>query len=214
MSAAEATRESGAEVIRHKLRDLANRTVINPSIGLLTALHITPNQITVAGLLGSALAGAVLGWGHLRIGGALVLGGSALDMLDGALARATGKSSKVGALLDSVVDRLAEALILLGLLIYFARLGSLQEIILIFLSFVASVLVSYVKARAEGLGIPCNVGIVTRPERIILLGVGLLVGQVTPFLYILTILSFQTALHRFWHSMREANKQVQAARGA
>jgi CDP-diacylglycerol--glycerol-3-phosphate 3-phosphatidyltransferase len=173
-------------------------------VHLLASLGVTPNSLTYLGLAASGGAAALLATGHLVAGGALVLGGSALDLLDGALARATGKATKFGAFLDSTTDRLAEGAILFGLLVHFARAEATEEVLLIFCAMVAGALVSYVKARAEGLGLSCNVGLVTRPERVVLLGFGLLIDQVTILLYIVAIASFLTAAHRFLHSARQS----------
>ncbi len=198
------TSSPSAEAWRQQLRAKASRYFVDPLIARLAATGITPNALTCLGLAGSAGAGALLAKGHIILGGLVVLLGSALDMLDGALARATGKASKFGAFLDSTTDRLAEAAILFGLLIHFARAGATEEVLLIFSAMVAGVMVSYIKARAEGMGYSCNVGLVTRPERVILLGFGLLIDQPTAFLYLVTIASFFTAGHRFVHVARQA----------
>ncbi|MGH7361493.1 MAG: CDP-alcohol phosphatidyltransferase family protein [Candidatus Methylomirabilales bacterium] len=193
-----------AEAGRLRLRKLLAHYATDPLVRLLASLGVTPNGLTYLGLAASGGAAALLATGHLVAGGALVLGGSAFDLLDGALARATGKATKFGAFLDSTTDRLAEGVILFGLLVHFARAEATEEVLLIFCAMVAGVLVSYVKARAEALGLSCNIGLVTRPERVVLLGFGLLIDQVTILLYIIAIASFFTAVHRFLHSSRQA----------
>ncbi len=111
----------------------------------------------------------------------MLLTSGAFDLLDGAVARATGRVTRFGALLDSVVDRVSEAAILLGLLVfYLSRPPSFDSDLgasLVFIALAGSVMVSYVRARAEGLGVECNLGVMTRPERVVTLGVGLVVGQ-------------------------------------
>ena len=109
----------------------------------------------------------------------------------------------LGALLDSTLDRVSEGAVLLGVLVHVARQDALQETILVFLVLGGSFLVSYVKARAEGLGLSCNVGFFTRPERVLLLAVALLVGHLLVPLYLLVILSFLTAGQRFLHVWRQ-----------
>lgn len=193
-----------SETIRGRLRDLLDRWVTNPVVRLLARLGVTPNVLTIAGLAGSVGAAVALSTGNLVAGGAIVLASGTLDLFDGALARATNTASRVGALLDSTLDRLAEAAILFGLLVHFARRDATEEILLVFLVMTASVLVSYVKARAEALGIACNVGVMTRPERVVLLSIGLLIGHVTILLYVVAVLSFATASHRFVHALRQA----------
>jgi CDP-diacylglycerol--glycerol-3-phosphate 3-phosphatidyltransferase len=132
------------------------------------------------GFLVSVAAGVVISEEYLLLGGCLVLFSGVFDMLDGSLARAKGQCTKFGALLDSTLDRLAEAVVLLGLLIMYSRQPSTWgpwEPMLIYITFVGSVLVSYVRARAEGLGMKCEVGIFTRTERVIVLALGLILGH-------------------------------------
>ncbi|MBI3744304.1 MAG: CDP-alcohol phosphatidyltransferase family protein [Chloroflexi bacterium] len=193
-----------ADAGRAVIKRVATRWVVDPIVRALAKTGVTPDMLTFIGLLGGVAAGVVLGTGHLVIGGAVVLAGSALDMFDGALARATNKVSKAGALLDSTIDRIAEAAIFAGLLYHFVQSGATEQSLLIFAAMTGGVMVSYVKARAEGLGLSCNVGIFTRPERVIFLGFGLLIGQILPFLYIVAILSWLTAAHRYMHSAAQA----------
>ena len=197
-----------AEASRQRLKIVATRYLVSPIVRVLVALRVTPDSLTWLGLAGGGGAAALLWSGHWVWGGIAVLASSALDMLDGALARATGAASKYGALLDSTLDRVGEAVILFGMLGYYARRGDIEETLLLFAAVVVSGLVSYVKARAEGLGIPCNVGIVTRPERIIILGAGLLAGHTATViaLYLITVLSFVTAAHRFLDAGRRARQ--------
>jgi len=129
------------------------------------------------GFLGSVAAAIVIAKEWLLLGGGLVLLSGVFDLFDGPLARAKGQSTRFGAILDSTFDRLGEAAVLLGLLILYLGQHSFREPLLIYITFVGSVLVSYVRARAEGLGIKCEVGIFTRAERVIVLALGLILGQ-------------------------------------
>jgi len=129
------------------------------------------------GFLWSVAAAVVIAKDYLLLGGGLVLLSGAFDLFDGPLARAKGQSTKFGAILDSTFDRLGEAAVLLGLLILYLGQHSFREPLLIYITFVGSVLVSYIRARAEGLGIKCEVGIFTRAERIIVLTLGLILGH-------------------------------------
>jgi CDP-diacylglycerol--glycerol-3-phosphate 3-phosphatidyltransferase len=164
-------------------------------------------MLSVAGLGSSVAAAVVLSDGRFIIGGVIVLAGSSLDLLDGALARATNRVSKLGGFLDSSLDRLADAAVLMGLLAYFVNRGEAQESLVAVAALVGAGTVSYVKARAEGLGLSCDVGLVTRPERIVLLGVGLLTDQVIVFLYAIAILSFITAGQRFLHAAKQLRSE-------
>lgn len=201
----DSSRFSVAQVLRKRVRGLLNLGV-DPLVALLARLHISPNVVSVVGFAIAALAAWPLATGHFVIGGLVLLGGSATDMIDGALARATDSSSKRGGFLDSNLDRVAEASVLFGLLYYFADRGETEEVLLVFAVLATSVLVSYVKARAEGLGLHCDVGVVTRPERVLLLGAGLISGQITVFLYVVAVASLLTFVHRFMYVWTQAGE--------
>jgi phosphatidyl-myo-inositol alpha-mannosyltransferase len=175
---------------------------------LLGRSGISPNMMTTIGLLLTLTVTATLASGHLAWGGVLVLVTSAFDMLDGALARATDRKSTFGAFFDSTVDRYTEALVLLGLLLYYDHLPTAgYEVVWIYLGIVGSLMVSYTRARAEALGFECKVGLLGRPERIILLAIGLLVGWVSFALAILAIFTNFTAAQRVFHVWREDRKR-------
>jgi len=139
----------------------------------------------------------------------LAISGS-LDSIDGALARMTGSASSAGALLDSVVDRLAEGIVLLGGLLLALDTNDATLATLVYIAFAGSMLVSYVAARSQSLGSQQVVGIMTRPERIIVLTVGLLVGYLTIAIWVIAILAPLTALHRFIHSWNKLQKGSKA----
>ena len=135
-----------------------------PVTGVLAKMGVSPNMVTFAGLLGAGVSAWLISEGMLWAGGVVMLLAGVLDLFDGSLARSTGKESPFGALLDSVVDRVSEIVVLLGLLIHYARSDSLEGTVLVYLAVGGSVMVSYLRARSEGLGIDCKVGIMTRPE--------------------------------------------------
>jgi CDP-diacylglycerol--glycerol-3-phosphate 3-phosphatidyltransferase len=171
---------------------------------LLGRSGISPNTITVIGLVLTLAVTYALATGHLIIGGILVLITSAFDMLDGALARATNRKSAFGAFFDSTVDRYAEALVLLGLLIFYEQQpGFRWEVPLVYVSIVGSLMVSYTRARAEGLGFDGKAGLLARPERIILLAFGLIVNWLGFALVVLAILTNFTAVQRIFHVWRQ-----------
>jgi CDP-diacylglycerol--glycerol-3-phosphate 3-phosphatidyltransferase len=159
-------------------------------------------MLSVAGLLGNGVAALLIAQGQLIAGGVVMLLASALDMLDGALARATGKASRFGALLDSVFDRLSEAAVLFGVVLYALDRGNEDQAALAFVAIVGSLMVSYVRARAEGLGVSMTDGLFTRPERVVLLGAALLVGWLTPALWVLAVLTMLTAFQRLYLGAR------------
>jgi len=193
-------------VLNKARRSLGQRANRIPAI-LLAKAGISPNVITTVGLLIAFAVAWVLSTGHFFLGGFLVLVSGAFDMLDGAVARITGTTSKFGALLDSSFDRFSEAALLIGLLAYYADKGSLQEIILIGAALIGSVMTSYVRARAEGLGFKCEVGIFTRPERVILLAIGLIANQMLVILWILAVLSNLIALQRLVYVWQQAGSE-------
>jgi len=127
---------------------------------------------------------------------------SALDLLDGALARSTGTASRFGALYDSTLDRLSEAAVLFGIAWYQFDLGNREEVLLTFLALIGSLMVSYVRARAEGLGHPLRDGLFTRSERVVLTGIALMFGFLRVALWILAILTLLTAAQRTWIASR------------
>lgn len=171
--------------------------------------RISPNMVTTVGLLLTLGVTLAISTGHLIWGGVLVLLTSAFDMLDGALARATGRKSAFGAFFDSTVDRYTEALILLGVLIYYDRMpGTHWEMAFVYLGIVGSLMVSYTRARAEALGFDGKSGILARPERIILLSFGLITGWLSFALAILAILTNFTAAQRVYHVWKQERSQM------
>ena len=173
-----------------------------PVARVIAKTRVTPNAITLFGFALNIGIACLLATGHLFLSGFLVLFAGIFDLLDGALARVTGKSTKFGALLDSTIDRYSEAVLLFGLLVYFyfARLDATLEMILIFATIVGSMLISYIRARAEGLGLDAEVGIMRRTVRIVTLAIGLMLSPIEPALlvalWILAIFTNFTAAHR------------------
>ena len=175
--------------------------------GLVAKTGISPNVVTTIGLLVALVTAWVLSTGHFFLGGFLVLVSGAFDMLDGAVARISGRSTRFGAILDSTFDRLSEAALFLGLLAYYANQGSFQEVVLVGAALVGSMLTSYVRARAEGLGLKCEVGLFTRPERVILLAIGLIFNQMLVILWIIAVLSNLVAWQRLFYVGQQLRKE-------
>jgi len=183
----------------------------------IAALGITANMLTITGLLFGIGAGFCIARGLLKTAGALILIGGTFDLMDGAVARVRKVSNSFGALLDSVVDRYSEGAIFVGLAIYFSRFSSgIQEMVtglaLTCLGLLSAFLVSYVRARAEGLQVECKVGLMQRPERIVLLSLGVIfrnlfvnVNFLIVVLWILVILSHITVLQRVAFASKEFN---------
>ncbi len=184
--------------------NLASR-ITNPLVGILSKSRLKPNTLTFIELAISIGAAYAIVTGYFLLGGILVLVSGLFDLLDGALARFTKQSTKFGAILDSTIDRLSEAAIFCGLLVWYMPKVATLEIVLIFAALIGSFLVSYIRARAEGLGLECRVGLFTRAERVIVLAVGLLVNQVFIALWILVVFVYITVAQRLLY-LREASK--------
>lgn len=176
--------------------------LLAPLVRALVALGVTPAALTWAGLAGNIVAGALVATGALLPGGLVMLVASGLDMLDGALARATARATPAGALLDSTLDRVSEAAVLAGVLLYALDRDDNTLATLSFVAVTGSLLVSYVRARVEGLGARLTDGLFTRAERVVVLGVALLVSMPTLALWLLAVLTPLTVAQRFWLGLR------------
>ena len=184
-----------------------------PLAGALAKLGITPNSLTIAGLFLSIIVGVVLGLGYEVAGGILVLVAGLFDTLDGAVARVSGRVTVFGSFLDSTLDRYSEAAVFCGLLVLYTREGRVGEVVLVYTVIIGSLLVSYARARAEGLGLDCEVGWLQRPERIAILGLGLAFGLAVPALLILAVFTNLTVAQRTLHVYRLARAKEQAEEG-
>lgn len=165
--------------------------IINPLVHLMIKCGITPNIVTTIGLIGNLAAAAVFAWaaliytpgeyhwGLVTLAGALIIGFSLFDMLDGQVARLGGMTSTFGALYDSVLDRYCELFTLGGIAFYLICAGYPVGALITFLALVGSIMVSYVRARAEGLDIECKVGFMQRPERVVVTSLAALATGLT-----------------------------------
>ena len=182
--------------------------VLDPLGKFFNSLGLTPNTMTILGLLGNSVGAYYLARGELFTGGILVLLMTPIDALDGTMARLRGESGDFGAFVDSVSDRYAELIIYGGLLYHFLSLGEPLGGLLVFGAAAGSVLVSYVKARAEGLGYEAKVGLLTRVERYLVLAPALLFNQLIIGLGIIALFANITALQRIWHVRRQAHEKL------
>jgi CDP-diacylglycerol--glycerol-3-phosphate 3-phosphatidyltransferase len=172
-------------------------------VRVLAKTPIAPNTVTWFGFLVTVGAAALIITDHLFAAGFVVLGAGFFDILDGALARSTNRATKFGAILDSTLDRLSEAVLLLGILVLYAREQSTAEILVVGVALVGSLLVSYIRAIAEARGLECQVGLFTRAERVVVLALGLLLSQIDYALIIalaiIVAFSFITVGQRLVH---------------
>jgi phosphatidylglycerophosphate synthase len=149
-----------------------------PLIKILIKLDINPNSVTVIGVVVTLFAAVAFVMGHVRLGGFLILFGGFFDVIDGALARSCGKDTRFGALFDATIDRYAEFIMFFGIVAHFISVRDYLSSIAIFLALVGSLMVSYTRARAEGLGFDAKVGLMQRPERILFIGLGALIHPI------------------------------------
>ncbi|HKR98892.1 MAG TPA: CDP-alcohol phosphatidyltransferase family protein [Candidatus Dormibacteraeota bacterium] len=177
-------------------------------VPLLRALGLTPNALTVAGLIVCVGAATLIALGYLTAGGLVLLLASLFDILDGALARVTGRMHRYGAFLDSTTDRYAECFTYIALLYYFLfRTHSSVEPMLVTFALMGSLLVSYVRARAQSLGFDADGGLLARPERVVVTVVGLVIPPALYWaLWILAVLTNFTALQRIWLVWQQARR--------
>ena len=180
----------------------------------LVRLHLRPNHLTMCGLLVSACAGAAFVFGHVRAAGLLLILAGLFDLFDGSLARASGQATTFGAFLDSVIDRYSDIVVMLGIVVLYARMPHARGALLAMAGLAGSVMVSYTKARAESIGIDCSVGVMERPERLICLIAGALLDVMEPALWVLAVLANLTALQRILFTRRLLLERVAASRPA
>lgn len=180
--------------------------ILTPLAQWLGKLGFHPNTITLLGLGLAVAVAAVIASGRLTLAGVLLILTSWMDALDGALARATNSKSRFGAFLDSTLDRLSEGALLCGLLVWALPRSSALEIYLIFGVLLGSVMVSYTRARAEGVGYQCKVGLFTRVERVLVLALGLLLNWIRPMLIVMAVLTWITVIQRVWFVYRESRQ--------
>ncbi len=193
------------------------RALFNPLTAAIEQSGVTPNQLTVLGLLLALVAGVLIWYGYFIVAAIVFTVGGLMDMLDGALARLSEKVTPLGAFIDSTFDRLGEGIILTAIALYYADAGNLWVVGAAFATMIGSFLVSYTRARAEALGLECKVGLMTRVERLVLLGIGLLLqgfGVLEVVIYILAVLTAVTVVQRVLHVRRQFLKTANQSGGS
>lgn len=180
-------------------------SILDPIVGLSNRLNVHPNTFTTVGFFAGCVAAYFVAVGSLRTAACLILLSGVFDNIDGKLARYSGKVSKFGALYDSTMDRYSEVIFFFGMAFYFIKNGWYLTSVAVAVGLGGSLMVSYVRARAEGLGFECTVGILQRAERLLLLGLGGLIHLYTlvAAIWIVAVMSNVTAIHRIIHVWRE-----------
>lgn len=179
------------------------RGVLLPIARLISWSGVSPNVITVAGFSLTVADAILLAMGHVQLAGVLLIPAAGLDAIDGSLARIQNRVTRFGAFLDSTIDRLSEAALFLGALLYYLSGSPTQtEIIVLFVALIGSLMVSYTKARSEAVGITIRGGLLTRFERMLVLIIGMVLNELTIALWILAVFANITVLQRVWLTWR------------
>jgi len=176
----------------------------DPVARALLRAHVRPNHLTVVGLGVSIVAAGALAHGRLRLGAVLLTLAGLFDFFDGSLARLANSVSAFGAFLDSVVDRYSDLVVLLGVVIFYHRAADTNGVFLTMVALIGTIMTSYTKARAQSIGVACEIGLIERPERLIVLIAGATFNQLTAAMIALAVLTNLTALQRIFYMRREA----------
>jgi CDP-diacylglycerol--glycerol-3-phosphate 3-phosphatidyltransferase len=175
-----------------------------PVARALLRAQVRPNHLTVVGLGVSIVAAGAIAQGRLRVAAVLLAVAGLCDFFDGALARLANCVSAFGAFLDSVVDRYSDLMVLLGVVLFYEQLADTSGVCLTLATIVGTIMVSYTKARAQSIGVTCEIGLMERPERLIVLIAGAAFNVLTPAIVALAVLTNLTALQRILHTRRAA----------
>ncbi|HSK50112.1 MAG TPA: CDP-alcohol phosphatidyltransferase family protein [Solirubrobacterales bacterium] len=174
--------------------------------------RLTPNAISIAGLVGNLIAAALVTQELFFLAGVAFVLGSVMDTLDGRYSRMSGKGTLFGAFLDSTLDRIEEGIVLAAVAGYFAAQGDDFAAAMCVVAVLGSLMVSYTRARAEALGVECKVGLATRPVRVVILSIGLIFAKgagiadfelLAPAVYLIAALTIITTIQRVWHVRNE-----------
>jgi CDP-diacylglycerol--glycerol-3-phosphate 3-phosphatidyltransferase len=185
----------------------AGRMILNAIVGLFAALRIHPNILTLTGLAINIFAAVLFAKGMFTWAGLVVLFAGVFDMVDGEVARRTGRVTKFGAFFDSVIDRYSDMVLLLGLVVWYAKLDRIFYAGLVVMSLIGSIMTSYTRARAESLIPACKVGFLERPERIVLLIIACWSNRMGAAMWVMAVLTNWTVAQRIWYTWQETKRQ-------
>lgn len=180
--------------------------ILNGLVRALVFTRIHPNVFTCVGLAINAVGAWMLSRGEFFQAGLVVLLAAVFDLVDGPIARSSGRVTRFGGFLDSVIDRYSDLILLVGMLVYYASVNRFGYIVLTAVAMTGSVMVSYVRARSENEIPKCKVGFLERPERIVLLIIGTLFNRMTAVLWVIAVLSNLTVVHRIVHTWKETTR--------
>lgn len=186
------------------------KAILNAIVYPLSALRVNPNILTLTGLAINIFAAVLLAKGMFTLAGLVVLFASIFDMVDGEVARRTGRVTKFGAFFDSVIDRYSDMVLLLGLVVWYAKLDRIFYAGLVVVSLIGSIMTSYTRARAESLIPACKVGFLERPERIVLLIIGCLSNRMGAAMWVMAALTNWTVISRICYTWQESKRLERA----
>ncbi|MGD1091130.1 MAG: CDP-alcohol phosphatidyltransferase family protein [Bryobacteraceae bacterium] len=189
---------------------LACNKVILLIVRGLALSKIHPNVLTFLGLVINIGAAALLALGRFRWAGVVIIGAGLFDMVDGRVARETNRVTRFGGFFDSVLDRYSDLALLVGLLVWYGSINRWGYVVLTAIVMTASVMVSYVRARAENTIPTCKVGFMERPERVVLLIIGALFDKMAPVLWVIAVLGNLTVVHRMVFTWQETKRLEEA----
>lgn len=184
--------------------------IIRFIVRVLALSRIHPNALTFIGLLINIWAAVLLAKGQFFAAGLVIIGAGLFDMVDGRVARETNQVTRFGGFFDSVLDRYSDLALLIGLLVYYGSINRTLYVVLTATVMMASVMISYVRARAENTIPTCKVGFMERPERVVLLIIGALADRMAPVLWIIAVLGNVTVLHRMIFTWQETRRLEEA----
>jgi len=190
------------------------KLIVDSLVMGLSSLRIHPNVLTLIGMVINIFAMVLFAKGIFLWAGLVIVFAGIFDIVDGEVARRTKRVTKFGAFFDSVIDRYSDLLLLLGLIIWYAKIDRIFYVGLTGLVLIGSVLTSYTRARAESLIPACKVGFLERPERIVLMIIGSLFDKMAPVLWVMAILSNWTVAQRIWYTWRELSADERLRKSA
>src|SRR5256714_10978389 len=190
------------------------KRVVDSIVNLLASVRVHPNILTLIGMVINIFAMILFAKGIFTWAALVIVFAGIFDIVDGEVARRTQRVTKFGAFFDSVIDRYSDLLLLLGLIIWYAKINRIFYVGMTGLVLIGSVLTSYTRARAESLIPACKVGFLERPERIVLMIIGSLFDKMAPVLWVMAILSNWTVAQRIWYTWRELSADERLRKAA
>ncbi|HXJ96766.1 MAG TPA: CDP-alcohol phosphatidyltransferase family protein [Terriglobia bacterium] len=180
-------------------------------VKFFAAAGINPNVLTAVGFGINVLAAYLFAYGYFRWAGAVVVLAAIFDLTDGPVARVTERVTPFGGFFDSVIDRYSDLLLLVGLIVYYGRIARFWYVTLVAVAMIGAVMTSYTRARAENLIPKCKVGFLERPERIVLIIIGAFTDRMAPVLWVITVFSQLTVIHRIVYTYQQSRVRALSA---